>query len=90
MTLEEMKELYVNAMQCEFRKTLEGDLFTVRLYDGFDNIWIDVLKGANLETALKMWLSQTENGTKNTNYNHIDYYAIFPANTRMLNSDDSE
>lgn len=52
--------------------------FIVRLYDGFDDQWIDISKPVNKDTASKIWNEKTENGTKNTNYDDIDYYKIFP------------
>jgi hypothetical protein len=63
------------------------ELYIVRLYDGFDNRWIDISKAVDKLTADKIWSEKTGNGTKNTKYNDIDYYRIFPADTRMLFSD---
>ena len=61
-------------------------LFIVRLYDGFDHIWIDVSKPVEKSEADRIWNEETLNGTKNTKYEDIDYYCIFPANTKMLYS----
>ena len=58
--------------------------FVVRLYDGFDNEWMDVSGKLSKEEADKIWNEHTENGAKNTKFDDIDYYAIFPAFTKML------
>ena len=55
----------------------------IRLYDGFDNEWIDVSKPVSYEEAQKIWNEKTDNGTKKTTFDDIDYYKIFPANTVM-------
>ncbi|MCX9024684.1 MAG: hypothetical protein OIN85_01145 [Candidatus Methanoperedens sp.] len=63
------------------------ELFVVRLYDGFDNQWIDVSGAVPRSKAEDILSEKTCKGTKNTNYGDIDYYKIFPANSRMLYSD---
>jgi hypothetical protein len=60
------------------------DLYIVRLYDGFDNQWIDITRPITEEEARAVWNEKTQNGTKNTKYEHIDYYRVFPADTKML------
>lgn len=60
------------------------ELFVVRLWDGFDYCWMDVSEPVLKEEAQKVLNEKTENGTKNTCYSDIDYYAIFPADTQML------
>ena len=64
-----------------------AELFIVRLYDGFDNQWMDITEPLSRIEADKVRLEKTHNGTKNTKYEHIDYYRIFPADTKMLFSD---
>jgi len=59
-------------------------LYVVRLYDGFDNEWMDISEPSTYEEAEKLWNERTENGTKNTEFDDIDYYAIYPADTQML------
>lgn len=61
--------------------------FVVRLYDGFDNQWIDVTKPMTMAAAKAEWSRLTKNGTEKAKYSDIDYYKIFPADTRMLFSD---
>lgn len=58
--------------------------FIVRLYDGFDNVWIDVSKPVSKKEADKIWNENTKNGTEKTKYEDIDYFHIFPADTTML------
>jgi hypothetical protein len=85
MTLDEMKTLYVKTMGPSSFE-IEGDgPFTVRVYDGMDHCWCDVLVGVDLAFALQRWCKETKNGTEKTCFDDIDYYRIFPANTRMLN-----
>ncbi len=61
---------------------LQG-LFVVRLYDGFDHEWMDVSSPISRGEAEKILKENTEDGTKNTTYNDIDYYEIHPAETVM-------
>ena len=56
--------------------------YIVRLFDMFDG-WIDISGALSKEEAEEIWAKKTKNGTKNTKYEDGDYYAIFPANTRM-------
>lgn len=69
------------------------DEFRVRLYDGFDNEWMDVPYGKagpfSAEQAMKVWDKYTEKGTRATSYSDIDYYAIYPADTTMMLSKES-
>ena len=57
--------------------------YIVRLYDGFDNEWMDISKEISREEALKLWLEKTKNGTEKIKFSDIDYFAIFPANIKM-------
>ena len=59
-------------------------LYVVRLYDGFDNIWMDVSKPLPYDKAKEIWMEKTKDGTKNTKFSDIDYYKLFPADTKML------
>lgn len=63
---------------------VEEEKFVVRFYDGFDNVWIDISKPMSKEEATKEWNKETKDGTENTCFDDIDYYAIFPADTKML------
>jgi hypothetical protein len=63
--------------------------YIVRVYDGMDGCWCDCTKAVTLEEATKYWNSRTNNGTIKTKYSDIDYYKIFPANTKMLYDSDS-
>jgi len=66
---------------------LPGKLYTVRLYDGFDNNWIDIEANVSYEVARRVWEESTEGGTCKTRFANIDYYDIFEAVTKMLYSD---
>ena len=58
--------------------------YIVRLYDGFDNKWIDVSELVVYKEAERIWNERTKNGTEKTKYDDIDYFKIFPADTVML------
>lgn len=60
-----------------------NEKFIVRLYDGFDNEWIDISKPISKEEATKILNERTKDGTQNTCFDDIDYYKIFPADTLM-------
>ena len=62
---------------------MDKELYVVRLYDGFDNEWMDICKPCSYKQAHRIWNERTENGTKKTTFNDIDYFRIFPANTVM-------
>lgn len=62
-----------------------NSLFIVRLYDMFDG-WIDVTGPLSKEEAQEKWNELTFNGRKMTKYADGDYYAIFPADTKMLHT----
>ncbi len=77
-----------NAAKAEVdsEETPEGDaedLFVVRLYDGFDHEWMDVSEPVSRNEAEKILNEKTEGGKKNTKFDDIDYYTIFPADTTM-------
>lgn len=59
-------------------------LYIVRVYDYFDNIWIDVSSPLSQENAQALWNQKTCNGTQKCKFEDRDYYAIFPADTVML------
>lgn len=58
-------------------------LYVVRLYDGFDRKWLDVSEPVSKQEAEKISDEKTKGGAQNTCYADIDYYNIFPANTKM-------
>ena len=87
MTLDEMKLLYTEKMGADARMNLTtSKSFTLRVWDGMDGCWCDVMTG-DLGFALRAWCERTANGTKATSYDDIDYYKIFPTDTKMLWSD---
>lgn len=59
-------------------------LYVVRLWDGMDGMWMDVSKPMTADEAKKVWNEKTKNGTEKTCFGDIDYYAIYPADTKML------
>jgi hypothetical protein len=63
-------------------------LYIVRHYDGFDRDWMDVSEPVDEQRAREIWMESTDGGTRNTSYNDIDYYAIFPSDTRMVYAED--
>jgi hypothetical protein len=65
------------------------ELFVVRLFDGMDFKWMDVSDPVPKDEARKIWTQKTEDGAKSASYFDIDYYAIFPADTKMVFAYDS-
>lgn len=67
-------------------------LYVVRLYDGFDNLWMDVSKPMSKAEAEKLAGDKNEErsgsgaGNRDGHYDEIDYYKAWPADTRMLRS----
>lgn len=59
------------------------ELFVVRSYDGFGHEWMDVSEPVLRVEAEKILDEKTNGGTKNTKFDDIDYYSIFPAETTM-------
>ena len=54
-------------------------LFVVKLYDGFDNEWMNVSEPISKAEANKIWNERTKNGTEKTKFDDGDYYTISPA-----------
>ena len=71
-------------MSQPYRKPSLSGLYIVRLFDGFDLLWIDIGKPASWDEALALWNTKTNGGTEATRFGDIDYYDIFPAHTRMM------
>lgn len=78
----QMLQLYTRVMGV-VSWPLEGR-YTVRVWDGMDGVWCDVVANVDLKTALATWCEHTNNGTERTRFDEIDYYRIYPADTRML------
>lgn len=62
------------------------ELYIVRHWDGMDGVWTDCTKPVSYVEAKEEWNDRTQHGARNTSFNDIDYYDIFPANTRMIYS----
>jgi hypothetical protein len=58
--------------------------FVVRLWDGMDGCWTDCTGEVGRDEALRVWAKKTNGGVHRVSYGEIDYYAIFPGDTRML------
>ena len=65
---------------------MNEQLYVVRLYDGFDNEWIDLCRPCPKAEAEALWSEKTKGGTEKTRYEDIDYFAIFSADTKMTYS----
>lgn len=60
--------------------------YVVRLWDMLDG-WCCTEPnetGVPWEEAVKLWLGKTRGGTKNTKFDDLDYWDIFPAESRMV------
>ena len=55
----------------------------LRLYDYFENRWIDCGEGT-YDEVLKKYNKATADGARNTSFDDGDYYKIFPIDTRMI------
>jgi hypothetical protein len=84
-----LTELYEFTMQPKDLDT-ENGLFIVRHWDGMDGEWMDITEPVSFELALLEWFERTDGGKKFTSHKHLDYYRIFPSDTRMLFSDGNE
>jgi hypothetical protein len=71
----------------EFTDHDDGLLYVVRLYDGFDNQWMDVSDPVCYTEARKVWDEKTKKGTEKVSFEDIDYFKIFPADTKMICAD---
>lgn len=67
---------------------VDCDLWIVRLYDWLDG-WIDVSSPVSRSEAERIWKEHTDDGRRHIKYEDGDYYAIYPANTRMLETPES-
>ena len=85
MNLDEMKATYTRVMG--FLPDSSTTTFTVRLWDGMDGVWCDVVANVDLAFALRTWCERTKDGTEKVSFGEIDYFKIFPADTHMLYSD---
>lgn len=70
-------------------------LFVVRLWDGFDTLWMDVSEPMSRADAEKLCGDKNEArsgsgaGNRIGSFNEIDYYKVFPADTKMIFSYES-
>ena len=81
-----MNQLYMRAMGVHAWPA--DGRYTLRVWDGMDGCWCDVVTSVDLAFALRSRCEQTADGTKATSFRDIDYYRIFPADTHMLWSGD--
>ncbi len=60
----------------------ESGRYALRIWDGMDGCWSNVQEG-RLHEVLQLWSESTVRGTSKTRFDEIDYYKVFPAETRM-------
>lgn len=65
------------------------ELFVVRLWDGWDGLWMDVCDPVSRDEAQRIWNEETQHGSCKSKFGDGDYYAIFPADTTMIFSYES-
>lgn len=89
---EEMIALYVKVMGPSHDVNLADPTakFIVRLWDGMDGCWCDCTGAVSAREALEVWGERTKNGTEKIKFAEIDYFCIFPADTRMFWNGDNE
>lgn len=80
----------IEQIENTYRRVMHGpDLtkhqtFIVRVWDGMDGCWTDCTGEVSREEALRAWAGYTDGGTRKISYAEIDYYQIFPGDTRMI------
>lgn len=84
LTFEDFADLYAVVQEAKAKIKTEFQLYIVRLYDRFDNIWVDICDPCSKEVAKEIWNEKTDNGKHNTCFEDMDYYDIFPTDTDML------
>jgi hypothetical protein len=89
MRVADLEALYTKVMRPAPDLFTANTKFTLRVWDGMDGCWCDCVTGDKLH-VLTHWAERTHNGTEKTKFADIDYYCIFPADTRMLWSGDNE
>jgi hypothetical protein len=57
--------------------------FIVRVWDGMDGCWTNCTGEVTRDEALRYWAERTDCGAHHVSFAEIDYYRIFPAETRM-------
>lgn len=82
MTFAELAVFY-SALMID-RHDFSRGKWIVRIWDGMDGCWSDVTEETTAEEALKVWFEKTGGGNHNWRFADIDYYRIFPAETRMI------
>jgi hypothetical protein len=77
------------ALYCRVMREMESafvkhESYVVRAWDGMDGCWTDCTGEVGRDEALRCWAEKTDGGTRHVAYAEIDYYRIFPGDTRML------
>lgn len=83
-TLQDVYEGVMHPYDIDWSKML-----TLRLWDGMDGCWCDCVSGT-AEVVLREWYKNTDGGSRKTSFSDIDYYRIFPADTKMVYGPDNE
>ena len=84
LDLETLKGLYEGVKARKGDPPVSWDKpVTLRVWDGVDGCWTDCMTG-DAAKVLREWYQKTDGGTKNVSFNEIDYYRVFPADTKMV------
>jgi hypothetical protein len=75
--------IYCRVMREVAEVFIKHESYIVRVWDGLDGCWTDCTGEVGCDEALRVWLERTEGGTRQVSYADIDYYKIFPSDTRM-------
>lgn len=81
MAREDLRKLYEKVMH-DVHDWDKGT-YIVRLWDGMDGCWCDCTKAVSGDEALKVWCERTAGGKKAISFQEIDYFKIYPSDTRM-------
>jgi len=81
---DQLVDLYRGVMRARAIDFTKHETFVVRVWDGMDGCWTDCTGEVSRDKALRVWAENTDGGARHISYDEIDYYAIFPGDTRML------
>ena len=84
LDIKELIAIYCRHMGDAPSRFTETGRYVVRVFDGMDGCWTNCTGEVGRDEALRYWASRTDVGMHHASYSEIDYYRIFPADTRML------
>ena len=83
LSCDDLLALYCRVMRETTQVFVKYETYVVRLWDGMDGCWTDCTAEVTRDEALRYWAKRTGGGAHHASYAEIDYYRIFPGDTRM-------